>query len=115
MRKNTINSARRKLVVCSWNVRTLVECYDDGRVCQKRKVLGERCEAVDRKLDLLVGELKRYGVSLAGVQESKRFGKVVWPAADGYTFLDSGRPSQIVVMWQQGMRVWQFCRIKKLL
>ena len=50
--------------MCSWNVRTLVECSGDGRVRWKRQVLGERCEAVDRKLDLLVGELNRYGVSV---------------------------------------------------
>ncbi len=30
-------------------------------------------------------------MSIAGVQES-RFGEDVWPAADGYTFLHSGRP-----------------------
>ena len=42
----------------SWNVRTL-ECSGDVCVCQKRQVIGERSEVVDRKLDLLVGELKR--------------------------------------------------------
>ena len=47
---------------------------------------------VDRKLVLLVGELKRHRVSVAGVQESKWFGSDVWPAAEGYTFLHSGRP-----------------------
>ena len=90
----------------------MVECSGDGRVCRKRKVFGERCEAVNRKLDLLVGELKRYGVLLAGVQESKWFGKYAWPAAYGYTFLNSERPSQIVVMWHQGMSVWEFCWIE---
>ena len=34
-----------------------------------------------RKLDLLVGELKRYGVSNGwSTGKYKRFGKVVWPA-----------------------------------
>ena len=47
---------------------------------------------VDRNLDLLVKEAKRYGVSVAGVQESRWFGKDVWPAASGCTFLHSGRP-----------------------
>ena len=47
---------------------------------------------VYRKLDLLVHELQRYGVSIAGVQESKWFGVDVWTAADGYIFLHSGRP-----------------------
>ena len=46
---------------------------------------------VDKKLDLLVRELKRYGVSIAWIQETKWFGSYVWPA-DEYTFLHSGRP-----------------------
>ena len=33
------------------------------------------CDVVDRKLDLLVGELKGYGASVAGIQETKWFGK----------------------------------------
>lgn len=77
-------------MVESWNVQTLVECLADTRVCQKRQVLGEGLEAVDRKLDLLVGELRRYGVSVAGVQESRWLWKDVWPAAAGCTFLHSG-------------------------
>ena len=80
---------RSDLVVASWNVRTLVECSGDVRVCRKRP---ENSGVVDRKLDLLAAELKRYGVSVAGVQESKWFGKGIWPAAGGWTFLHSGRP-----------------------
>ena len=89
---------RNCLVVGTWNVRTLVECSGDERVCRKRPKVGTRHSnhsdnhgKVDRKLDLLVGELRRYGVSIAGIQESKWFGSDVWPA-DGYTFLHSGRP-----------------------
>ena len=73
-------------------------CSGDERVCRKRPKEGTRHSnhsdnhgKVDRKLDLLVGELRRYGVSIAGIQESKWFGSNVWPA-DGYTFLHSGRP-----------------------
>ena len=47
---------------------------------------------MDRKLDLLVGELQRYNVSVGGIQETKWFGADVWPAANGYTLLHSGRP-----------------------
>ena len=47
----------------SWNVHTLVECSGDVGICQKRQVIGERAEVLDRKLDLLVGDLKRYSVS----------------------------------------------------
>ena len=64
------NSKLRKknvLIVGTWNVRTLVESTGDERVCRKRAV-GVRGEsgAVDRKLDLVVRELKRYGVAVAG-------------------------------------------------
>jgi len=45
---------------------------------------------VDRKLNLLVGELKEIWISGAGVQETKWFGADVWPAADGYIMLHSG-------------------------
>ena len=41
---------------------------------------------VDRKLDLLVKELKRLGVAVAEVQETKWFGNDVWSVAD-YTLL----------------------------
>ena len=57
-------------MVGTWNVRTLVEGSGDLRVCRKRQ-LGEKSEVVDRKLDLLVKEVNRYGVSVAGIQ-------VVW-------------------------------------
>ena len=73
-------------------MQTLVERCRDVRVCQKHQVLDERSEVVDRKLDLLVGELKKYGVPHAGLQESRWLGMDVWPVADGYTFLSSGRP-----------------------
>lgn len=76
----------------SLNVRTLVESSGDVCVCQKRQVLDERSGVVDRKLDLLVGELKRNGVSVAGIQDTRWFGNDVWPAADGYTFLHLGWP-----------------------
>ena len=59
----------------------------------RRQVLGERCKA---KLDLSVGELNRYGVLVAGVQESKLFRKDVWPAADDTPFFTLEDPSQRV-------------------
>ena len=70
-------SRRSDLVVGSWNDLTLVECLGNVCVCRKHQVLGERLAVVDRKLDLLVGELKRYWVSVVGVQESRWFGTVV--------------------------------------
>ena len=46
---------------------------------------------MDRKFDLLVNELRRYGVSVAAIQETKWFWKEVWQV-DGHIFLHSGRP-----------------------
>ena len=98
-RRSILHQSRcRPFFVATWNVRSLVESMGDARVCRRRGgrdgvtsngVLGN--QTVDRKLDLLVKELKCYRVSVAGIQESKWFGSDVW-AADGYTFLHSGRP-----------------------
>jgi len=48
---------------------------------------------VDRKLDLLVGELASCTIALAGIQETKWFGSDVWPTTNGYMLLHSGRPT----------------------
>ena len=83
---------RKYLIVGTWNVRTLVESTGDERICRKQPVQLNKYSnhhddhgKVDRKWDLVVRELKRYRVSVAGIQESKWFGSDVWPA-DGYTF-----------------------------
>lgn len=91
-KRRRIYRKRNGLTVGTWNVRTLVESTGDERVCRKRVV--EACDdigLVDRKLDLVVRELKRYRVSVAGIQESKWFGSDVWNAGE-YIFLHSGRP-----------------------
>ena len=46
---------------------------------------------VNRKLDLLAKELRRHGVAVAAIQETKWFGSDVWQAG-GYTLLHSGHP-----------------------
>ena len=119
----------RDLVACTWNVRSLVENSGDIRVCRKRCLhngVSAGADVVDKKLDLLVGELQRYGVSVAGIQETKWFGKDIWPASYGYTLLHSGRPipgdSDIVnrqegvgilldkrasAAWRRGGEVWK--------
>ena len=67
------------MVVCSWNVQTLVESFGDP--CIRRKRQGQRggeassLGGVNTKLDLLVRELKGYEISIAGIQETKWFGK----------------------------------------
>ena len=46
---------------------------------------------VYRKLDLMILELKRYGLSAAAIQETKWFGNDIWQSND-YTFFHSRRP-----------------------
>ena len=41
---------------------------------------------------MLVGEIERYGVSIAAIQETKWFGSDVWPVSGNFVFLHSGRP-----------------------
>ena len=75
---------RNSLVVATWNVCTLVECSGDERICRKQ-IMGvakhsnhsNKPEKIDRKIDLLMGELWKYGVYVAGIQETKWFGKNV--------------------------------------
>ena len=81
---------------------------------------------VERKPDLLVGEVKYYGISVAGIQEMKWFGKDVWPAAERFMFLHSGKPlpasgevavrnegegilldSKATVAWRDAREVWK--------
>ena len=82
----------------TWKVRTLVETA--GRqICRSRARPGPGPQVpdtsvgphyVDRKLDFLVKELRRLGVAIAGIQETKCFGKDMW-TVNGYTLLHSGR------------------------
>eukprot|EP00117_Sycon_ciliatum_P039014 scpid35652/ scgid3339/ Craniofacial development protein 2; p97 bucentaur protein len=75
------------LAFATWNVRSLVEDSGDERICRKRQ---NNNLSIDRKLDFLVAELRRYGIAIAAIQETKWFESDVW-RADGYTFLHSGR------------------------
>ena len=81
---------RSDLTVCSWNVRSLVENLGDIHICRKLIVISHVIWWI-RKLDLLVGELQCYNVSVGEIQETKWFGADVWPAANGCTLLHSGR------------------------
>ena len=75
------------LAFATWNVRSLFEDSGDERICRKRQ---NNNLSIDRKLDFLVAELRRYGIAIAAIQETKWFESDVW-RADGYTFLHSGR------------------------
>ena len=86
-------------VFATWNVHTLVEnTGGDRQICRSRPRPGPGPQVpdtsnsphyVDRKLDFLVKELRRLGVAVAGIQETKWFGKDTW-TVDGYTLLHSG-------------------------
>ena len=98
-RKMAIHN-RRVISIASWNVRTLVESAGgDRRVCRSRPQPSARVSdnttndphLVDRKLDLLVKELKRYNISITAVQETKWFGSDIWKA-EGHVLLHSGQP-----------------------
>ena len=64
---------KNSLVVATWNVHTLVECSGDERICRKQ-LMGvakhgnhsDRPGNIDRKIDLLMGELRKYGDLLQG-------------------------------------------------
>ena len=71
-------------------MRSLLENSGDIRVCRCRCPVVP-VDSVDRKLDLLVGELERYGIAVAGIQETKWFRSDVWPATK--VLLHSGRPT----------------------
>ena len=86
--KTKRRNSRKKLFFATWNVRSLVENSGDARICRSRPQQTNPT-IVDRKLDLLMEELARYNVSVAGIQETKWFGRDVWTAG-GYTFLHSG-------------------------
>ncbi len=86
-------------MVGTWNVRSLVEGSGGLRVCRKRYAACGHSESVDRKLDLLVKELERYGVSVAGIQESKWFGKDVWPGQMVTLFCTLGDHFHLQMMW----------------
>ena len=58
-------SWQKGLLVAAWNLRSLVESNGgDARICRSQPSPGE-CATVDRKLDLLVKELRRYDVLVA--------------------------------------------------
>ena len=88
---------RNSLVVATWNVRTLVECSGDERICRKQLMdvakhgnHSDKPGKIDRKIDLLVGELRKYG-ALQGSKRQSGLEKDVWPVGR-YTFLHSGCP-----------------------
>ena len=88
-RGNYHSKHHRDISVGCWNMRTLVEA--EGRVETSVVRKSGRSVVVDRKAALMVHELKKYGVSIAGISETKWFGKNLYDV-EGYVILHSGRP-----------------------
>ena len=68
----------------TWNVRTLVVSLGVECVCRKENKPGNHHDdtgIIDRKLDLLVRELKRHGIPITGIQETIGLEVMcAWPA-----------------------------------
>jgi len=101
-----------KLQICSWNIRSLFENSVNIRICWHRCPVTPG-DSVDRKLDLLVGELARYKIAVAGIQETKWFGSDVLPATKGCMLLHSGRPTPNVktgeIIRGEGVGIVSYC------
>ena len=78
-----------EISVGCWNMRTLVEA--EGRVETSVVRKSGRSVVADRKAALMVHELKKCGVSIAGISDTKWFGKDLCDV-EGYMILHSGRP-----------------------
>lgn len=72
----------------TWNVRSMVDTEGTVAIASRRQD-GQRGE--ERKVDLIVREMKRYNVKVVGLQETKWFGCDVYDVA-GSVVLASGRP-----------------------
>ena len=86
---NYHSKRHREISVGCWNMRTLVEA--EGRVETSVVRKSGRSVVVDRKAALMVHELKKYGVSTAGISDTKWFGKDLCDV-EGYMILYSGCP-----------------------
>ena len=71
-----------------WNVRSLVDC--EGPVETARQ--GMATEGEDRRIDLVIRELKRYKVVAAALQETKWLSNEVYRVAESIV-LTAGRPT----------------------
>ena len=93
-----------EISVGCWNMWSLVEAEDRVETSVVRK---SGSVVVDRKAALMLHELKKYGVSIAGISETKWFGKDLYDV-EGYMILHSGRPlpdddSPMVLNEQKGL------------
>ena len=67
-----------------WNVHLLVEASGDRQICHACNTTHDG-PGVERKLNLLVNELKHYSIFIAGIQETRWFGSDIWAIGE-WTF-----------------------------
>ena len=79
--------ASQKWYVASWNVRTLLDV--EGSI-ETARGFGDVSVVDERKVDQVLSELDRYGVVVAGLQETKWFGSKIYKAGKS-VILSSGR------------------------
>ena len=79
--------ASQKWYVASWNVRTLLDV--EGSI-ETARGFGDVSVVDERKVDQVLSELDRYGVVVAGLQETKWFGSKIYKVGKS-VILSSGR------------------------
>ena len=82
-------SCRSKFV--SWNVQSLVNVLGPVQTAYVRRGAAASKDVDDRRIDTVVSELKRLGIEVAGVQETRWFRQDVYSVGDS-KLLASGRP-----------------------
>ena len=81
--------SRSCLYAATWNIRSLLDTEGPIETARQRS---EEKGAEDRRVDLVVRELDRYGVKIAALQETKWFGNAVYRVGDSVV-LAAGRPT----------------------
>eukprot|EP00117_Sycon_ciliatum_P031110 scpid28552/ scgid24396/ Craniofacial development protein 2; p97 bucentaur protein len=86
--------AARRFVLSlgTWNVRTLVESDGDVNTASKFQKKSKHLLREEKKIDLVCRQLGRFGVDIAGLQETLWFGTAQYSVGDSLV-LASGRPT----------------------
>lgn len=111
----------------SWNTRTLINADGPVETASRRGLVKD-----DRKIDVVLTELDKYEIEVAGLQETKWFGKAMFRLC-GTCVLSSGRapPSddepcrrgegvalvlrrRAIAAWRQGGSQWRACSSRLL-
>lgn len=122
-RKLTDRSQTKVLQFATWNVRSLVNAHGSVETSSVRSFSRGVSELAtvqdDRKIDIVVGEFRRLGIEVAGLQESYWFGQEAYVVEDAIV-LSSGRPvppkegpfrrgeGVAIVLRGRARRAWEF-------